>query len=47
VRVTDPATGIVTWSPWYLVYSAAFALVALIGSTLLFHRSQYRFAEYL
>jgi ABC-type polysaccharide/polyol phosphate export permease len=47
VRIVDPATGFVAWSPWYLAYSAAFALVALVGSTLFFHRSQYRFAELL
>jgi ABC-type polysaccharide/polyol phosphate export permease len=45
--IADPATGILVWSPLYLAYSAAFALIGLMASTLIFHRSQYRFAEYL
>jgi ABC-type polysaccharide/polyol phosphate export permease len=46
-RLVDPATGLLVWSPLYLLYSTSFALLALIASTLVFHRSQYRFAEYL
>ena len=33
------------WKPWYLAYSAAWAIGGLALSTLLFHRSERRFAE--
>ena len=33
------------WEPWYLAYSTAWALGGLALSTLLFHRSERRFAE--
>jgi lipopolysaccharide transport system permease protein len=47
IAVIDPATGILLWSPWHLAYSAAFAVIGLMACTVVFHRSQYRFAEYL
>jgi len=37
--------GFVVWHPWYLAYSAAWAVFGLVGSALLFHRSERRFAE--
>ena len=40
------ADGAVIWSPWYLAYSVAWAFAGLIISALIFHRSQFRFAEY-
>lgn len=45
-----PGTGAVStdlWSPWFLGYSAAWAVLGLVGGTLIFHRVQYLFAEYL
>ena len=33
------------WKPWYLAYSATWAIGGLALSTLLFHRSERRFAE--
>lgn len=36
----------VAWQPWWLAYSAAWALLGCAGATLLFHRSQALFAEY-
>jgi len=33
------------WHPWYLAYSAVWALGGLAASTLLFHRSERHFAE--
>jgi ABC-type polysaccharide/polyol phosphate export permease len=38
---------VVVWEPWYLVYSAVWAIGGLIGSALLFHRSEAAFPEYL
>lgn len=37
---------IVTWSPWYLVYSAGLTLGALTAAALMFHRLEFLFAEY-
>lgn len=38
---------IVIWSPWYLVYSSVFCLMFLMGSSLMFHRLEFVFAEYV
>lgn len=35
------------WSPWYLVYAAAWMLLGLLGSTVLFRRAAFVFAEYV
>jgi ABC-type polysaccharide/polyol phosphate export permease len=35
------------WAPWYLAYTAAWAVGGLIGSTALFHRLESVFAEYI
>jgi lipopolysaccharide transport system permease protein len=37
--------GFLFWRPWYLGYSAAWALGGLFVSAILFHRSERRFAE--
>lgn len=37
----------VVWQPWYLVYSAAWALGGFLASLLMFHRLEFIFAEYL
>ena len=39
--------GVTLWRPADLAYSAAVAAVALVGSALLFHRSEFVFAEYV
>ncbi len=44
---TKGADSFLVWSPWYLVYSAVVAIVGLLGSALLFHRSEFVFAEYI
>jgi ABC-type polysaccharide/polyol phosphate export permease len=41
------ANGTDLWSPWFLVYSGAWALFGMVFGTLIFHRVQYLFAEYL
>ena len=38
---------IVVWEPWYLAYSAAWAILGFLGSLLIFHRLEFIFAEYL
>ncbi len=37
---------VLVWSPWYLAYSAGWALLGLLGASLLFHRLEFLFAEY-
>lgn len=39
--------GVVLWRPGELAYSAGAAGVALVGSAILFHRSEFIFAEYV
>jgi lipopolysaccharide transport system permease protein len=38
---------VLAWSPWYLAYSAAVALVIFLAGLLLFHRAESKFAEYV
>jgi ABC-type polysaccharide/polyol phosphate export permease len=46
--VESTAKGVVlVWTPWYLVYAAAWALLGSLGGALLFHRSEAVFAEYV
>ena len=39
--------GIVIWSPWFLVYAALWAVLGLGVSAMIFHRSEFVFAEYI
>ncbi len=41
------ADGSVIWSPMYLAYSMVWAFGGLVVSALIFHRAQFRFAEYV
>jgi len=47
VETTMSGAQVLTWQPWYLAYSAAWALGALVLSTLFFHRAEFAFAEYI
>jgi lipopolysaccharide transport system permease protein len=38
---------VLVWTPWYLVSTAAWAIVMLLGGLLFFHRSEAKFAEYV
>jgi lipopolysaccharide transport system permease protein len=38
---------VLVWSPWYLAYSAGWAVVMLTGGLLFFHRAEPKFAEYV
>lgn len=41
------ADAVVAWRPWYLAYAALWSFGGLLGATLLFHRLEYIFAEYV
>jgi ABC-type polysaccharide/polyol phosphate export permease len=38
---------VVVWQPWYLTYSAVWALAGLAASATMFHRLEFVFAEYV
>ena len=44
---TTQKGSILVWTPWYLVSTAAWAFVMLMGGLLFFHRSESKFAEYV
>jgi ABC-type polysaccharide/polyol phosphate export permease len=46
VETTATGVSMLTWSPWYLVYSTAFALVGLVASIRIFRRAAVLFAEF-
>jgi len=43
----SPAGPILEWSPWFLGLTAAWGVLGLGASALLFHRSEFLFAEYV
>jgi ABC-type polysaccharide/polyol phosphate export permease len=47
VPITETAKGAVVWDPWYLAYAALWAVGGLLAAALLFHRSEFVFAEYV
>ena len=47
LRPLMDANGAVIWTPLYLYWSAAVAVIVLLGGALVFHRAQFRFAEYV
>ena len=46
--VQSSSTGerVIIWSPWYLTYTVAWAVLGLLGGSLFFHRLEALFAEY-
>ena len=44
--LTGPG-GYLIWSPWYLVWSAVWAVTGVLVATLVFHRAEKAFAEYV
>jgi ABC-type polysaccharide/polyol phosphate export permease len=40
-------TGLLIWTPLYLVYSAVWAFVGLLVTMAYFHRAEFDFAEYV
>jgi ABC-type polysaccharide/polyol phosphate export permease len=41
------ANGTLIWSPWFLIWSGGAALVLLLASAVIFHRAEFKFAEYV
>lgn len=41
------STGATIWSPWSLAYAAAWAVVGTAVSAIIFHRAEFKFAEYV
>ena len=44
---TGRSVSVLVWTPWYLVSTAAWAVVMLMGGLVFFHRSEAKFAEYV
>jgi ABC-type polysaccharide/polyol phosphate export permease len=38
---------VLVWTPWYLAYSGIWAVVGLVFSSIVFHRCEFLFAEYV
>ena len=47
IEINRHGQAVLAWSPWMLVYSAAWAGLGTLGSALLFHRLEFVFAEYV
>jgi ABC-type polysaccharide/polyol phosphate export permease len=47
IVVSKRGIEVMTWTPWYLAYSAAWAFGGLAVAAVLFHRAEYAFAEYV
>jgi lipopolysaccharide transport system permease protein len=47
IQMSTRGDAVLAWSPWYLAYSAAWAILGFIGASLLFHRLEFVFAEYV
>lgn len=45
--ILSDGSAFLAWSPWYLLYVAAWMFVGLLGSTVLFRRAAFVFAEYV
>jgi ABC-type polysaccharide/polyol phosphate export permease len=41
------ASGALIWSPWFLVWSGVAAVGLLLASAVIFHRAEFKFAEYV
>ncbi|MGQ0648894.1 MAG: ABC transporter permease [Gemmatimonadaceae bacterium] len=49
-NLLEPLTGlggVTVWSPWMLVYSGTWAILGTAVSAVIFHRAEFRFAEYV
>jgi ABC-type polysaccharide/polyol phosphate export permease len=47
VLATKAGKDVLAWSPWYLAYSAVWAVLGLFGSLVIFRRASIIFAEYV
>jgi lipopolysaccharide transport system permease protein len=46
-QTTIDANGALEWSPWVLIYGGTWAVFGLLGASILFHRLERYFAEYV
>jgi len=44
---SGPKGSVLVWSPWYLAYSAGWAIAMFTGGLLVFHRAEPKFAEFV
>lgn len=47
LTVTQNDVAMLAWTPWYLLYVTAIAVVGTVGASLFFHRLEFLFAEYI
>ena len=47
LTVVQNGRAVVEWAPWYLGYSAAWAVLGLAGALVMFRRLQYLYAEFI
>lgn len=47
VEISSRGQEVLVWSPWYLGYSALWAILGPLGAAWFFHRSEFVFAEYV
>jgi ABC-type polysaccharide/polyol phosphate export permease len=47
LTIIGPKGAILVWSPWYLMYSATWAVAVFLIGILVFHRVEGKFAEYV
>lgn len=47
LTITEGDVTMLAWTPWYLVYVSAIAIVGTVGAALFFHRLEFLFAEYI
>jgi len=45
--VTTRHGAVLAWTPWYLAYTAVWAMVLFMGGLIVFHRAEPKFAEYV
>ncbi len=41
------SAGVLAWSPWFLLWSAAWAVFGTLAAAVIFHRAEFAFAEYV
>jgi ABC-type polysaccharide/polyol phosphate export permease len=47
LEVVVRGAAVTAWTPWYLAYSATWAVGGLVGAAVVFHRAELLFAEYV
>jgi ABC-type polysaccharide/polyol phosphate export permease len=47
LSIATDAAAVAVWQPWYLAYAAGWSILLLLSGALIFHRSEFIFAEYV